>query len=237
MSQTATPTEQAEFVTFAGQLIQKESRVHLNVGQEFIVTTDDKIRLCLSDHLSRMEKRRAWITPLGIFLTLLIVFPTTTFRAFIVGAETWQALFIICAVISLCWLLYSVYQARVSTSINEVMADIKRTAIVGEAADAIPSPSFEPVGSPIPSMAQEDLIVDSARYGAEDQWNDVTELLQSKVSAGRLELDVSNDSLGGDPTRGVHKTLVVEYSYRGIEHRTEIPEHRKLSLPVKPDAL
>ena len=231
MSRTAPPTEQADFVTFAGQLIQKESKVYLNVGQEFIVTTDDKIRLCLSDHLSRMEKRRAWITPLGILLTILIVFPTTTFRAFIFSAETWQAIFIICAVVLFGWLLHSVLQARVSTSIDDVMADIKRTAVVHEAEDAIPSTPFKPTDGPTPSTTQEDLIIHSAKYGAKDKWNDVTQLLRSKISAGRVELRVSNENLGGDPVPGVVKELVLDYSYGGKRSTKKILENETLSLP------
>lgn len=34
------------------------SEVNLNVSQGIIITTEDKVQICLSKHLKRMEKRR-----------------------------------------------------------------------------------------------------------------------------------------------------------------------------------
>lgn len=132
MSDHIPPVEQSQIVNFAGQLIQQTSKVHFNLEQEFILTTDDKIRLCLTDHLSRMEKRTSWIAPFGILLAILVAFPTTTFQTFIVSAETWEAVFIISAILSFGWLAKAVWQARVSTSMDKVIDDIKRTAIAHE---------------------------------------------------------------------------------------------------------
>ncbi len=134
MSEHIPPIEQSQIVNFAGQLIQQTSKVHFNLEQEFILTTDDKIRLCLTDHLSRMEKRTAWVAPLGILLAILVVFPTTTFKSFLVSAETWEAVFMISAALSFIWLIKTLWQARVSTSMDKVIDDIKRTAIVHNAA-------------------------------------------------------------------------------------------------------
>ena len=120
----------------AGKFIQDSSRVYSNLGQEIIITTEDKIRLCLIEHLSRMEKRNAWITPLGILLTIVIVFPTTTFRdAFYLSAATWQAMFVIGGVICFGWLIRSIWNAQVSSSMNDVVAEIKQTGIVHESGD------------------------------------------------------------------------------------------------------
>ena len=62
-------------------------RVDNSVGQEIIVTTADKARLCLIEAMDRMERRRAWIAPAGILATLLVVFPTTTFQDFLAFQE------------------------------------------------------------------------------------------------------------------------------------------------------
>jgi hypothetical protein len=132
MSKQIPPTEQSQIVNFAGQLIQQTSKVHFNLEQEFIFTTDDKIRICLTDHLSRMEKRTSWIAPLGVLLAILVVFPTTTFKSFIVSAETWEAIFIISAILSFVWFIKNLWQARVSTSMDKVIDDIKRTALTHE---------------------------------------------------------------------------------------------------------
>jgi hypothetical protein len=151
MNESTPPEEQAQIVTYAGQLIQKTSRVHFNVGQEIVVTTEDKIRLCLTNHLTRIEKRKAWAVPLGILLTILVVFPTTSFQAFIFRAETWEAVFLMTGALSLFWLIRSLWQSRGVTSvggflislwqgrastIDDVVADIKRTAIATETSQA-----------------------------------------------------------------------------------------------------
>ena len=84
----------------AARFIQEDSNVTYNLGQNVIVTTEDKIRLCLTKHLQRIEQKNSWAVPLGILLTILIIFPTTTFKDFIVSAEVWQAIFIISGIIS-----------------------------------------------------------------------------------------------------------------------------------------
>lgn len=216
MSNETPALEQAEIVSFAGELIQKTSKIYLNLGQEFIWTTDDKVRLCLNKYLSRVEKRKAWVTPLGILLTILIVFPTTTFQPFVCSGETWEAAFIISGLISLVWLIRSIWQARVSTSVDDVMVDIKRSAIAAD----LPA-----------SATQGGLSVILAIYGARDKTADVTELVKSKVSGEKLELYVSNDNLGGDPIELVVKTLKVTYSYAGETRTVETTEHDTLSLP------
>jgi hypothetical protein len=135
MSDSIPPVEQAQIVSFAGQLIQQKSKVHFNLEQEFILATEDKIRLCLADHLARMERRNAWIAPLGILLTIILVFVTTTFKSFIFSSETWEAFFLFALIISVLWSIKAFWQARVSTSIDDVIADIKRTAIAHKTPD------------------------------------------------------------------------------------------------------
>jgi len=147
MIESTSPEEQAVFVAYAGQLIQKTSRVHFNLGQEIVITTEDKIRLCLTRHLSRIEKANAWVTPLGVLLTILVVFPTTSFQPFIFSADVWQAIFIISALLSFVWLVGTFRQSKGATSVRSlfksiwysqpptvesVVADIKRTAIARE---------------------------------------------------------------------------------------------------------
>jgi hypothetical protein len=113
------------------QFIQDSSKVYSNLGQEIIITTEDKIRLCLIEHLSRMETRNAWIAPLGILLTIIIVFPTTTFREFLfLSADSWRAIFVIGGVIATAWLIKCVLQARASSSLADVVRDIKATGIM-----------------------------------------------------------------------------------------------------------
>lgn len=144
------PEEQEQIGTFAaytGQLMQQTSRVHFNVGQEIVVTTEDKVWRILTNHLSRIEKRNAWITPLGILITLIVIFPTASFRKFVFSAETWKAIFFIAALLSFCWFVKGLWQSKGSASIadfvksllqgrrptiNDVVNEIKKTAIATE---------------------------------------------------------------------------------------------------------
>jgi hypothetical protein len=68
-------------------------RVDANLKQEIIVITADKGRLCLRDAVDNMERSRAWQTPAGIFATILVVFPVSTFQDFLgISKDTWKAL-------------------------------------------------------------------------------------------------------------------------------------------------
>jgi hypothetical protein len=128
MSPTKQPRKQAQIVMdIAGQKIQDASIVYVNLGQGIILTNEDKIRICLMEHLGRMEGKRAWFVPLGIFLTILVVFPTTTFHDFLVSGDTWRAVFILCGGISFIWLIIAVIRSRVSSSLEDVVDAIKRT--------------------------------------------------------------------------------------------------------------
>lgn len=102
------------------------SEVHLNVSQEVIVTTEDKIRLCLSRHLNRMEKKSGWIAPLGVFITIIITLVTTSFNKVIFEPLTWEAIFIISGIITSGWLIYSIIQALKSKRIEDVIEELKK---------------------------------------------------------------------------------------------------------------
>ncbi len=106
------------------------TNVHLNTSQEVIITTEDKVQLCLTNHLKRMEKKRDWIAPLGIFLTIVITFFTTSFKS--VGSfsvDTVKALFVISGVLSFAWLFKSVITAWKSEKIEDIVQELKKGSI------------------------------------------------------------------------------------------------------------
>lgn len=111
--------------SIASQLVNVE-RVHINVSQEVIITTEDKVRLCLSEHLKRMEKKRGWIAPLGILMAIVLTLVTTTFKEFGLSAATWQAIFIVGAVLSGVWLVWSIREAQRSQKIEDIVAELKK---------------------------------------------------------------------------------------------------------------
>jgi hypothetical protein len=74
----------------------------------------------------------------------------------------------------------------------------------------------------------------SAKYGAGDTYRDVTGILKAisaAASTGHLSLVVTNDTLGGDPLKGIIKELLVTYSYEGKTRSITVREFEELSLP------
>lgn len=102
------------------------SKVHLNVSEELIVTTEDKVRLSLAKHLGRMEKKREWLTPLGILVSVILTFVTSTFKDFGLEAATWKAVMIIWGIFALGWLIYSVKHALQSAKIEDIVDKLKK---------------------------------------------------------------------------------------------------------------
>jgi predicted Zn-dependent protease len=72
----------------------------------------------------------------------------------------------------------------------------------------------------------------SATYGARNRFNDVRQRLQSLVQDNRLNLQVTNSSMGGDPI-GEPKTLRVRYEYAGRTYDMVVPENQWVSIPTE----
>ncbi|MDA3838637.1 MAG: hypothetical protein PF574_06615 [Candidatus Delongbacteria bacterium] len=102
------------------------TKVHGDLSQQIIQITVDKLSLILLKHAVTFEKRKAWITPLGIFVTILIVLLTSTFKEFLCSAETWSAIFIISAGLTFLWLVKAIVTARKSESIEDLIEKIKQ---------------------------------------------------------------------------------------------------------------
>lgn len=99
---------------------------HDNTSQEVISITNDKLKLILIEHLSRVESAKAWQMPLSLFITIVLVFCTADFKlAFGISADTWRAVFIICGFISLIWLIYCLRKIQRSKTVDDVMDIVK----------------------------------------------------------------------------------------------------------------
>ena len=76
------------------------SVVHTNITQEMLVTTEDKIRLCLIEYKDGLRSQTDWIAPAGILIALVTALIAADFRQFLgISSEVWRALFIIGSVI------------------------------------------------------------------------------------------------------------------------------------------
>ena len=81
-------------------------------------------------------------------------------------------------------------------------------------------------------QASQGLQILSASYGAGDRIADVRQRLQSSVQNNRLDLQVTNDSMGGDPFQGEPKTLRIRYEWAGRQHEAVVPENQRISIPT-----
>jgi len=70
-----------------------------------------------------------------------------------------------------------------------------------------------------------------AVYGIGDLGADVTARVASQVSGDRLNVMVSNDTMGVDPAPDRAKRLKVIYQWQGLRYETNVPEKGMLSLP------
>ena len=76
----------------------RDTTIHANLGQELIVTTRDRLELCLRRHLDGLESRERWLIPLGIFVPVILTLLTADFRDSLgLKKDVWQAIFIIVA--------------------------------------------------------------------------------------------------------------------------------------------
>jgi len=105
------------------------AKLSVNVSQELIITTEDKVRLCLLQHLGRIEQRNGWITPLTLLLTIIVTLFSATFKDFIISAATWNAIFIIVAFVTSIWLIFAAFKAIKSEKIEDVINLLKKNPL------------------------------------------------------------------------------------------------------------
>ena len=77
------------------------------------------------------------------------------------------------------------------------------------------------------------LQVVDAQYGANNKFNNVTNLLQSKIQGDSLSMIVTNETMGGDPVKGPDKMLIVKFRYQGQTNTVSVKEGGTLRLPAR----
>lgn len=93
--------------------------------RKLIYTNEDELSNCLAKHLNRVEGRRSWFTPLGILITIVVVFATSTFRfALGLSSDTWRVIFITIGGVTCIWLIWSIIRACKSKGIENIIKDI-----------------------------------------------------------------------------------------------------------------
>jgi hypothetical protein len=103
------------------------TNIHENTSQEVIRITVDRLKLVLVEHKNGFERRKEWHTPLGLVVTVILVFNTSSFKdAFGLTGATWSAFFLFVLVVSLGWLGRAIYIAWTCPSLGEIVERMKR---------------------------------------------------------------------------------------------------------------
>jgi len=76
-----------------------------------------------------------------------------------------------------------------------------------------------------------DLHIVRAYYGLNNRTTDVTQRLRGMVQGNYLDLQVNNNTLGGDPAPGADKVLTVIYRLNGREQTATVNEGNRLRIP------
>jgi hypothetical protein len=97
-----------------------------SLPQDVITTTEDKVRLTLMDYLKKTEKRKAWLTPMGLTVSITLTLMMSAFKNWGLSAETWKAIFIIGDLASVIWLVYAVVESFRSVKLDDVIAELKK---------------------------------------------------------------------------------------------------------------
>ena len=101
-------------------------RFHDPLPVDVVKTTEDRLRLCIQRHVAQLEKKKAWITPLAMFLTIMITLCSSNFNDFILEKATWKAIFIICGGLSFIWLISSLEFIFKKSSIDDLILEIEK---------------------------------------------------------------------------------------------------------------
>src|SRR3954469_19601275 len=85
------------------------------------------------------------------------------------------------------------------------------------------------------NYSENNLQIKRAIYGWENQTADVTSRLNSRVQGDQLNVQVTDENMGGDPAYGHVKKLTVDYSLNGQDHQAVTTQNDTLHLPYASD--
>ncbi|MDR3708839.1 MAG: hypothetical protein P4L33_11085 [Capsulimonadaceae bacterium] len=83
---------------------------------------------------------------------------------------------------------------------------------------------------PVATPAAAALTIVSAKYGAADKWADVTALLTAAIKSGRIDMQITNVTMGGDPALGHSKALDIVYKVGDETLKAHIGEANPLRI-------
>lgn len=126
MSMKSLPPDQTSPARRKMTKVVSVEEVHDNTSQQLISITSDKLKLALIDHLDGVARHNAWHMPLSLFVGVVVVFCSSTFKsAFGLSAETWSAIFALFGAGCFLWFVICLAKIRKSKSLDDLIEIIK----------------------------------------------------------------------------------------------------------------
>ncbi len=119
---------ESEIRTQLAKKLTQEANISWNLGGGFVVTTEDKVTIAATKHLEKMSKEKSWYAPAGVFSTVAITLVTADFKAFLLSADTWIAIYLIVGALALLRLVKDWYAFRKAPTVEEFVAEIKASS-------------------------------------------------------------------------------------------------------------
>ncbi len=120
--------EKETFEETLQQQFRQSYKIHWNLEQDVIVTTEDRLKLCLHKAIGNLGTKREWWTPVALLVTLVLTLTTADFKdRFAIPAATWHAFFLLLTLGSLVWSIVAICKAfKVKVSVESIVLEIKQ---------------------------------------------------------------------------------------------------------------
>jgi hypothetical protein len=122
-----TPPPESRISIGSSKDLETISEIYLtSLPRDVITTTEDKVRLTLGDYLRKTEKKRGWLTPMGLLISFTLTLMMSGFKDWGLSADTWKAIFVIGDIVFFGWLVYAVIESFRSVKLDDVIAELKK---------------------------------------------------------------------------------------------------------------
>jgi hypothetical protein len=122
-----TPPQESSISIGTSKDMETISELYLtSLPQDVITTTEDKLRLALMRYLKKMEKKKGWLTPMGLTISLTLTLMMSAFKNWGLTADTWKAIFILGDGASIIWFIFAVIESLRSVKLDDVIAELKK---------------------------------------------------------------------------------------------------------------
>jgi hypothetical protein len=103
-----------------------QSAVHVNLGQQVIIVTEDRLRQDLRELSDSTRHRQDWRAPAGMLITEMAALATSSFHdAIRISAQQWQSVFQMLIVVTVLWLLVALIRGRHAFTADSLIEKLK----------------------------------------------------------------------------------------------------------------